>query len=137
MTTSSSQLDERYGRKRNRGVDRAIVYVTLGIVVVGVIIWVIFGGWGGNAVAVKGDEVGFTINEGTVTLRYKVSGPPGTEIVCALGSMSQSKAVVGWKVVVHEPTADASRVYTEDIVTVRQPNSGYVHHCWVAEPDQS
>lgn len=136
MAKSTASMDERYGRTRNRSVDRTIVFVTLGIVLIGTVIWALFGGWGGNAVAVKGDEIGFTIEDNnTLTLSYRVSGPPDTEIACALASMSQSKAVVGWKVVIHEPSEKPSRVFEESLVTVREPNSGYVHQCWVPESD--
>lgn len=134
MPSSTPSLDDRYGRTRNRSVDRTIVFVTLGLVLVGAVVWAVFGGWGGNAVSVRGDELGFTIEDDTsLTLSYRVSGPPDTEIACALASMSQSKAVVGWKVVVHEPSEKSSRVFEESIVTVREPNSAYVHHCWIPE----
>ena len=131
----TDEMDDRYGRSRNRSVDRRIVFGTIGAVVVGVILWALFSGWGGNSVSVTAETTGFSINGSEVSVDYQVSGPPNSEIACAVATMSRSKAVVGWKVTVHEPSAKLTRYFTEQVIAIREPNTGYVERCWVVEAE--
>jgi hypothetical protein len=131
---SELEIDARYGRTRNRNVDRLLVFGTIGLVIVGVIVWALFGGWGGNAVSVTHTDIGFTLDEENVSLTYQVSAPPGSEVSCALESMSESFASVAWKVVTLEPSEQRTRVFTESMRAIREPNSAYVVHCWIPEP---
>lgn len=126
-------LDDRYGRARSRRVDRTIVFSTIGVVILGFAIWALFGGWGGGAVSVESNEIGFSIQENEVTLRYEVTAPANTSVACALESMSESFATVGWKVIEFEPSEQRIRQFTETIRTIREPNSAFVHECWVVE----
>jgi len=131
---SEPDIDARYGRSRNRSVDRVLVFGTIGLVIVGVIVWALFGGWGGNAVAVSHNDIGFTIDGEDVSLTYQVSAPPGSEVSCALESMSESFASVAWKVVTLEPSEQRTRVFTDTMRAIREPNSAYVVRCWIPEP---
>lgn len=131
---SEQELDARYGRTRNRSVDRLIVFISIGVVILGTVIWALFGGWGGNAVSVTHNEIGFTLDGEDVSLTYQVSAPPGAEVACALESMSESFASVAWKVVTIEPGEQRTRVFTETMRAIREPNSAYVVHCWIPEP---
>lgn len=128
-----ADLEERYGRTRNRSIDRIIAGSVLAIVLIGVVIWAVFGGWGGNAAAIEYQDVGFEIEGNEVLIKYEVSAPANTEVACALASMSQSYATVAWKVVLLEPSEEHTRRLTETLVAVREPNSGFVSHCWVPE----
>lgn len=126
-------VDARYGRSRNRKVDRIIVFVTIGLVALGVVIWALFGGWGGNAVSVSYKDLGFSIEDDQVTVKYQVSAPANSELACVLESMSESFASVAWKVVEIEPSESITRSFTDTMRTIREPNSAYVVHCWIPE----
>lgn len=126
-------VDARYGRSRNRKVDRIIVFVTIGLVLLGVVIWALFGGWGGNAVSVSYKDLGFSIEDDQVTVKYQVSAPANSEIACVLESMSESFASVAWKVVEIEPSESITRSFTDTMRTIREPNSAYVVRCWIPE----
>ena len=126
-------VDARYGRSRNRKVDRIIVFVTIGLVLLGVVIWALFGGWGGNAVSVSYKDLGFSIEDDQVTVTYQVSAPANSEIACVLESMSESFASVAWKVVEIEPSESITRSFTYTMRTIREPNSAYVVRCWIPE----
>lgn len=128
-----TDIDERYGRTRNRNIDRIIVGSTLAVVLIGVILWAVFGGWGGNASTIEFQDVGFEIEGNEVLVKYEVSAPANTEVACALASMSESYATVAWKVVVLEPSQKHTRRFTETLIAVREPNSGFVSHCWAPE----
>lgn len=103
----------------------------LAAVVVGVVTWALFGGWGQNAPTVAFRSLGFTVNGDSVDIKYQVSAPDQSEVACVLASMSESKAVVGWRVVTHTVTGNEPNAFEEPIVVIRPANSGYVHDCWV------
>ena len=132
-TSSATVLDARYGRARSRGVDRKIVFSTIGFVIAGVIVWALFGGWGGGSASIEHQSVGFTISDNEITLKYQVSAPPNTKVACALEATSESFASVGWKVIEFEPSAKRTREFTETIRTIREPNSASVTYCWTPE----
>lgn len=132
-TSAAAVLDARYGRTRARGVDRKIVYSTIGFVIAGVIVWALFGGWGGGSTAIEHQSVGFTIDGNEITLKYQVSAPPNSRVACALEATSQSFASVGWKVIEFEPSTKRTREFTETIRTIREPNSASVTFCWTPE----
>lgn len=132
--SNAAAIDERYGRTRSRGVDRKIVFSTIGFVIAGVIVWALFGGWGGGSAAIEHQSVGFTIDGNEITLKYQVSAPPNTKVACALEATSQSFASVGWKVIEFEPSAKRTREFTETLRTIREPNSASVTYCWTPGP---
>lgn len=127
--------DARYGRTRNRKVDRIIVFSTIGVVLLGVLVWALFGGWGGNAVSVSYKDLGFTIQDDQVTVKYQVSAPANSKLACALESMSESFASVAWKVVEIEPSEKITRSFSDTMRTIREPNSAYVVRCWIPETE--
>lgn len=132
-SAATAAMDARYGRTRSRGVDRKIVFSTIGVVIAGVIIWALFGGWGGGATTIEHQSIGFEIAENEITLKYQVSAPPNSRVACALEATSQSFATVGWKVIEFEPSAERTREFSETIRTIREPNSAFVSYCWALE----
>ena len=128
-------VDERYGRSRNRRVDRIIIFSTVGAVLAGVLVWALFGGWGGNAVSVSYKDLGFTIEAEQVTVRYQVSAPANSPVACALESLSESFASVAWRVVEIEPSDQITRSFSDTMRTIREPNSAYVVRCWIPESE--
>lgn len=129
-------LEDRYGKTRSRRVDRTIVFVTIGLVIVGTITWALFGGWGGGSTPVEANEIGFQLSEDSATLKYEVSAPANTAVACAIESSSESFATVGWKIVELEATPRLTRHLTETVRTIREPNSIFVRQCWILENER-
>lgn len=132
-SSTAAAMDARYGRSRARGVDRKIIFSTVGFVIAGVLVWALFGGWGGGSASIEHNSVGFTISGNEITLKYQVSAPPNTAVACALEATSQSFASVGWKVIEFEPSSERTREFTETLRTIREPNSASVTYCWSPE----
>lgn len=134
MTEAPTSLDERYGRTRHRGVDAKVGWTLAGIgIAIGLAV-LLFGGWQNNN-TVEGKVQHYNVaSDRSVQLDFQVSAPKDTEIACALEALSESKATVGWKVVVLPPSQYLSRDMSETIETTYRATTGTVRSCWVTAP---
>lgn len=130
-TGAGAALDDRYGRSRQKGVDRRIGWVlAAALLLVGLAV-LLFGNWQ-QADAVDARTIGYTINpDRTVEVRFDVSVAPGTPLVCAVEALSPSFAEVGWKAVELEPSEQRTRRVAETLVTTSEATTGHVKSCWV------
>jgi hypothetical protein len=130
---STAALDERYGRGRQRGIDRrlgwgvAIAALALGLVV---LLW---GGWQTTSTVEFRDLHYEVVDQRTVRLDFEVSAPPGTRVACALEALSGSYATVGWSILELPVTDQRTRRFSETLVTTYEGATGTLRSCWVVE----
>lgn len=127
--TTSQELDERYGRTA-RG---RLPWIIGGAVALAVVIAF---GWmtvASSMNSVDADDLGFdVVDEHSVTLRFQVTAPAGSDLVCAVEAQDEEFGVVGWKIV-RIPASDAhSQALSVSIPTVATATTSLVNTCWVA-----
>lgn len=137
MTQSASgtdALDARYGRGRQRGIDKRVGWVVASIAVIAGLVFVFFGGWQ-QGTSVEHRTLSYSVESDTlVQVRYEVTAPAQSDVVCIVEALSPSYATVGWKLVELEPSNDRTRRFRETMVTTSPATTGTVRSCWVAEP---
>ncbi|MBN9153193.1 MAG: DUF4307 domain-containing protein [Microbacterium sp.] len=130
--TTQEMLDERYGRHRSRGA-RATTWIVASILVaaaVAVVTWLTFAN---SSSSVDAAATGYTVQDArSVSLRFQVTAPIGSTVVCALEADDEEHGIVGWKIVRYPASATHSVAYAETIPTVGEATTGLVNSCWVA-----
>lgn len=129
--STASSLEQRYGRSRQRRVDRR-VGLALGAVLLALIGGVlVFGRWW------ESSDLEFTVvhyevvDDRTVTLDFDVTAPSGAPVACAIEALSPSFSTVGWRVLELPESAVRTRSFTETILTTYRATTGRVHSCWI------
>lgn len=127
--TTAQELDERYGRGRRR---RLPWIVGSAIAVLAVVAL----GWSTvsqSMSSVDADDLGYeVVDPHSVDVRFQVTIPEGTDVVCAIEALDEEFGVVGWKIV-EIPAADRpSQTLSETVPTVSEATTGLVNSCWVA-----
>ncbi|MGO1538002.1 MAG: DUF4307 domain-containing protein [Leucobacter sp.] len=124
-------LEERYGKTRQRGFDRRFAWVVAGLLIIGGLAVVLFGGWQqGSRVAFQ--DIGRDIvSDHQVDVRFEVSAPPHTPVVCAVQALSESKATVGWKIVEIPVSAERDHRVSTSVMTTFEATTGSVRECWI------
>jgi hypothetical protein len=130
--TTQEMLDERYGRRRSRG-GRIATWLVVGVLAagaVGTVAWLTFAN---STSSVDADAIGYTVVDArTVTLRFQVTAPVGSEVVCALEADDEDHGIVGWQIVRYPGSTSHSQARTETIRTVATATTGLVNSCWVS-----
>lgn len=126
-------LDERYGRTRQRGLDRRLGWgLAAGAVVLGAAV-LLFGSWRASA-GIEFKELHYEVQDArTVSLDFNVTAPTEEPVACALEALSGSFSTVGWKVVELPPSAQLTRSFTETLATTYRAATARVYACWVIE----
>lgn len=128
--TPATALDDRYGRARQRGIDRRLGWALAGAAVLAAIVFLLFGGWQTNS-TVEAKVIDYeVIDARTVRVDFHVSAPAGTRVGCAVEALSQSFSTVGWKVIDLPPSDRLTRELSENIVTTYGAATGTVYGCW-------
>jgi len=121
---ASNALDERYGRSRQRGIDKRLGWGLAGIALLAGAAVLAFGGWQSTS-TVESKVVHYTVADSrTVTIDFQVSAPAGTRVACALG----------WKVLRLPPSEQHTRDLSETLITTYGATTGTVRSCWPIEP---
>lgn len=132
------RVANRYGAPKPKrsapGGRRWLIWAVLTVAVVATGIFSLFAG----TPEVSSKDVGFSI-EGPAVARvdYEVTKDPAATAQCAVQVLSESYAVVGWKVVTVPPAAagaDGDGRTTSHSTTVRtesQGVSGGINACWI------
>ena len=129
----AAALDERYGRSRQRGIDRRLGWGLVGIALAIGIAVLAFGGWQ-KTNTVESKVVHYTVQgPRAVTIEYQVSAPTQTRVACALEALSKSYATVGWKVFELPPSDQRTRNLSETLITTYEATTGTVRSCWPVE----
>lgn len=124
-------LDERYGRRRQRGIDRRIGWTLAGAMVLLGALVVFFGGWQTTSTIEYKSLDYQVIDERTVRVDTQVSAPAGERVACALQALSTSRATVGWKIVELPISEDRTRRFDTTLITTAPATTGNVRECWV------
>ena len=126
-------LDERYGRRRQRGIDRRIGWtLAAAMVLLGALV-VFFGGWQSTS-TIEFKSLDYeVVDERTVRVDAQVSAPAGEGVACALEALSTSRATVGWKIVELPISDDRTRRFETTLITTAPATTGSVRECWVLE----
>lgn len=126
-------LEERYGRTRQRGVDRRVAWTAIGVIALGLVLFLTLGGWR-PAQNIEAQNLDYSIGEdGTVEARFEVTATPGAQVMCAVEALSESFATVGWKIIELPVTDLRTRVVTQRLVTTSPPTTAHVRQCWLQE----
>lgn len=130
MTTSA--LDDRYGRARNRARTR-LGWTALGVCAVAAV-----GALGWMTVhnemnAVSSDDLAFHVADAhSVTVSFQFASRPGEDVTCALEALDSEFGVVGFRVIRYPATDSHQRQFVETIRTVGEATTGLVQGCWVS-----
>lgn len=125
---------ERYGTTRRRRVDKIIGGAVAGLMVLGGILFLVFGGLPTSETAIEFRDIAHSIaedNNSHVTITYEVTAAPGSEVTCVLTALNPSFATVGYKVVSLEASDDRTRRFTEELRTTNLATSVTVKDCWI------
>ncbi|MGK0716359.1 DUF4307 domain-containing protein [Leucobacter sp. W1153] len=126
-------IDERYGRRRQRGIDKRVGWILAGVALLTGLAVLLFGGWQDSS-RVEFRDLAYSVeSDREVSVSFEVTAPPRTELACALEALSPSFATVGWKVLELEPSPDRTRRFTDTLVTTSPATTGIVRSCWIRE----
>lgn len=131
--TTPDSIDERYGRGRQRGIDKRVGWILAGVALLSGAAVLLFGGWQQTS-QVEFRDLSYSVeSDRGVSVSFEVTAPAGAELACTLEALSPSFATVGWKVLELDPSADRTRRFTETLVTTSPATTGIVRSCWIRE----
>ncbi len=129
----SAELQSRYGRtpgRRFRG--RVIAWIAGAGVAVVIAAWVIWAGLDSNQASLDTQDTAHSVIDAhSVQVEFNVTAPRGSTVSCALQALSDSFAVVGWKVVELPASDRATRSFTETVRTSELASTGLIYSCWL------
>ncbi|MDI2099501.1 DUF4307 domain-containing protein [Ruicaihuangia caeni] len=133
MTDQASRLQERYGRTPERAQrDRRMLWVFGGAVALVFVAWVVWAGLLSPGAEIDSRTTGYSVDESAneVEVRWQLTVEPGTPVQCAVQALSESKNIVGWKIV-DIPASDRHvRAFSETVRVMQPATTGLIHHCW-------
>ncbi|WP_170205971.1 DUF4307 domain-containing protein [Klugiella xanthotipulae] len=125
-------LEDRYGRSASRRLDKRLLGVFGGALGLLLVAWVIWATLSGNSATLEYRNLGYdTISDHSVEVLYEVTAPAGSSVACVVQALSESYAVVGYRVVVLPESDQRTRSFTESLRTVAPSNTGVVDRCWI------
>lgn len=136
QNSTTELLDSRYGRGKQRGIDRKFAWITAGTLVVAGLLFVLFSGWHLTSDLEYKDLAYEVVDDRTVQVDAQVTAPESSTVLCAVEAMSTSYAVVGWKIVELPAGQDRTRRFETTMVTTSPATTGTVRECWVKEPEK-
>jgi hypothetical protein len=126
---SENVLEQRYGLGTRRKKDRAFAISIAALALVAFLVWAIAFTID-DAQKVTTRDVGFTVNdEFSTEVVFEVTRDPGQEVLCDIQVLSQSYAVVGFKTVAIEASANRSVVISTVVNTTELGTTGLVASC--------
>lgn len=127
------QLAERYGRPRRAG--RRTTLIVAGSAVAFALAfaaWLAWTGFGGPAASVTAKDTAYhVVGEHAIRVDFTVSVDPGNSVSCAVQSLDESFAIIGWKIVSYPASDQRSTAHSETVRTTQQPNTGLIYRCWL------
>ena len=126
---SENLLETRYGLGARRKTDRIFAISVGAFALVAFLVWAIIFTID-DAQKITTRDVGFTVNdEFSTEVVFEVTRDPGREVLCDLQVLSQSYAVVGFKTVAVEASANRSSVISTVVNTTELGTTGLVASC--------
>ncbi|KDA06507.1 transcriptional regulator [Microbacterium sp. CH12i] len=127
--TTALELDERYGRTRDKRTPW-IVGSAIALIVVLIFSWMTVSQ---SMNSVDADDLGYEVVDAhTVTVRFQIAGKQGVAVTCALEALDEEFGIVGWKIVEIPPGEGHIQQLSATIATVAEATTGLVNTCWVA-----
>ena len=122
-------LEQRYGLGTRRKKDRIFAISIAALALVAFLVWAIAFTID-DAQKITTRDVGFTVNdEFSTEVVFEVTRDPGQEVLCDIQVLSQSYAVVGFKTVAIEASANRSVVISTVVNTTELGTTGLVASC--------
>lgn len=131
--TTQANLEERYGRGRQRGIDRRLGWGLAGAGVALGLVLLLFSGWQGASSVEYRDLHYEVIDARTVRVDFEVTAPSGAPVACALEALSTSFATVGWSVIELPVSDQRTRRFSETLITTYEGTTGTLRSCWIVE----
>jgi hypothetical protein len=126
---SENLLEQRYGLGTRRKTDRIFAISVGAFALVAFLVWAIIFTID-DAQKITTRDVGFTVNdEFSTQVVFEVTRDPGREVLCDVQVLSQSYAVVGFKTVAVEASANRSSVISTVVNTTELGTTGLVASC--------
>lgn len=126
---SENLLEQRYGHGTKRKSDRIFAISIAVFALVAFLVWALIFTID-DAQKITTRDVGFTVNdEFSTEVVFEVSRDPGREVLCDVQVLSQSYAVVGFKTVEVEASANRSSVISTIVNTTELGTTGLVDSC--------
>ena len=126
---SENVLEQRYGLGTRRKKDRVFAISIAALALVAFLVWAIAFTID-DAQKITTRDVGFTVNdEFSTEVVFEVTRDPGQEVLCDIQVLSQSYAVVGFKTVAIEASANRSVVISTVVNTTELGTTGLVASC--------
>ena len=126
---SENVLEQRYGLETRRKKDRIFAISIAALALVAFLVWAIAFTID-DAQKITTRDVGFTVNdEFSTEVVFEVTRDPGQEVLCDIQVLSQSYAVVGFKTVAIEASANRSVVISTVVNTTELGTTGLVASC--------
>lgn len=130
MTMRTPVLEDRYGVARERRRGRLAGIVGGVVVLVALLAWGAWTGFGGSASTLDVQTVGAEVQgAGATTVRWQVTGRARTTLVCAIEAQDPSGVVVGLVERTVRPTGASERSGTTIVRTVRPASDGLIASC--------
>ena len=120
-------LADRYGRTRSRR-RRPLAIAAGAALAVAVAAWAVWTGVGGAVGALDLQTDGYDTHPSSMTVRWRVGGPDGQRLVCAVEALNAGKDVVGLKAVPVRLDGGVARGTTE-VRIVGPAVSGLLSSC--------
>jgi hypothetical protein len=126
---SENLLEQRYGLGARRKNDRIFAVSVGAVALVAFLVWAIIFTID-DAQKITTRDIGFTVTDQFSTeVVFEVTRDPGREVLCDVQVLSQSYAVVGFKTVAVEPSANRSSVISTVVNTTELGTTGLVSSC--------
>ncbi len=126
---SENLLELRYGLGARRKRDRVFAISIASFALVAFLVWAIIFTID-DAQKITTRDVGFTVNdEFSTEVIFEVTRDPGVSVLCDVQVLSQSYAVVGFKTVQIEASANRSTVISTVVNTTELGTTGLVASC--------
>ncbi len=126
---SENLLEQRYGLGARRKNDRIFAVSVGAVALVAFLVWAIIFTID-DAQKITTRDIGFTVTDQFSTeVVFEVTRDPGREVLCDVQVLSQSYAVVGFKTVAVEPSANRSTVISTVVNTTELGTTGLVASC--------
>jgi hypothetical protein len=126
---SENILEQRYGLGKKGKRDRVFAISIAVFALLAFLVWAITF-IVDDAQKITTRDIGFTVNdEFSTEVVFEVTRDPGREVLCDVQVLSQSYAVVGFKTVAIEPSANRSAVISTVVNTTELGTTGLVAGC--------
>jgi len=128
---TSPTIDERYGRTASPRRRRRSLIAVIVVIVALTVAWFVWANPIGVGPHATARDTGFAMQDDRVTVTFDLSITPGSTGACAVQALDKSFAVVGWKVVTYEASAEQTRSEEVTLRVTSPAVTGLVSSCWL------